>query len=248
MPNWGVAIDDPLRSLDAQIENEERASSSIQKYVNEIVVLFPGLFGKVLSWSVQQDRRAKQQLMIDVMKSEMRRHAVQIEELFSRSEAQRQFVQEEWRPLIVDGLKRAEDTRARDRVRIIGLILSNVLPYDQPPSADYVEEMMRVATALDETDTEVLRQIVDKQAPLPPPSGALDENGANEAWLDCRPKVVGLSDAMLTSVCSKLESLGLVRAVKPRDTRYSLKTVGTPFTLLQKGKDFSTFATRSIGV
>jgi hypothetical protein len=53
---------------------------------------------------------------------------------------------------------------------------------------------------------------------------------------------------MLTSICSELEGLGLVRAVRPRDTWYSLKTVGTPFTLLQKGKDFAIFATRKAGV
>jgi hypothetical protein len=35
----------------------------------------------------------------------------------------------------------------------------------------------------------------------------------------------------------------LVRAVRPRDIWYSLKTVGTPFTLLEKGKDFAKFAT-----
>jgi hypothetical protein len=49
---------------------------------------------------------------------------------------------------------------------------------------------------------------------------------------------------MITSICAKLESLGLVRAVKPRDSWYSLKTVGTPFTLLEKGRDFAAFATR----
>jgi hypothetical protein len=83
---------------------------------------------------------------------------------------------------------------------------------------------------------------------LLPHSGALDENGANEAWHESPPNIVGLSDAMLTSVCSKLESLGLLSAVKPRDSWYSLKTVGTPFTLLEKGKDFAVFAVRKVGI
>ena len=237
-----VAFDDPLGALAAQIENEERAHSGIQKYVNEIVGLIPGWFGKVVSWSVQRDRSAKQQLVIDVIKSEICRHEAQIKDLLSRSQVQREFVEKEWPPLVVDGLKKAENTRAEDRARTIGLILSHVLLHDPPPPADYVEEMMRVSMLLDKTDAEVLRQIVAKQGLLLPPSGALDENGANEAWHDSPPKVTGLSDAMLTSICSKLESLGLVRAVKPRDTWYSLKTVGTPFTLLEKGKAFAAFA------
>lgn len=242
-----MAIDDPLKALDAQIENEERARSGIQKYVNEIVGLVPGWFGKALSWGVQRDRSAKQRLMIDVMKAEIGRHEIQIRDLFSGSQAYREFVEKEWLPLVVDGLKKAEDTRAEDRVQTIGLILGNTLLYDPPPSTDYVEEMMRVAMLLDKTDAEVLRQIVAKQRPLLPHSGALDENGANEAWHDSPPKIVGLSDAMLTSVCSKLKSLGLLRAVKPRDAWYSLKTVGTPFTLLEKGKDFAGFVVRKVG-
>jgi hypothetical protein len=50
---------------------------------------------------------------------------------------------------------------------------------------------------------------------------------------------------MVTSICAKLESVGLVRAVRPRDAWYSLKTVGTPFTLLEKGRDFAAFAKRT---
>jgi hypothetical protein len=238
-----MPIDDPLDALDAQIENEERPRNQIEKYVREVAGLLPGWFGKALGWTVQRDRSAKQRLMIDTIKEEVRRHEDQIKELGSRSEAAREFMQAEWIPLVVDGIKKAEQTRSEERVRTMGLILSNVL-LAEPPHGDYVEEMMRVATILDNADAEVLRQIVAKQGPLLPASGALDENGANEAWHESPPKIAGLSDAMITSICAKLESLGLVRAVRPREMWYSLKTVGTPFTLLKKGWDFAVFATR----
>lgn len=238
-----MAIENPLSALDAQIENEDRASSGIQRYVDEIVGVFPGFFGKALNWRVQRDRAAKQRLMIEVIKTEIRRHETLIVDLLSSSKRYREFVETEWLALVVDGLKKAEDARAEERVRNIGRILSNSVQCDPPASADYVEEMMRVAVVLDSIDTEILRQIVAKQGPLLPTSGALDENAANEAWHDLPPKVDGVSEAMLTSRCSKLESLGLVRAVRPRDIWYSLKTVGTPFTLLEKGKDFAKFAT-----
>jgi hypothetical protein len=237
-----MAIDDPLAALDAQIEAEERSQGEIEKYVREIVGLLPCWSGKALGWSVQRDRSAKQRLVIDTIKTEVRRHEEQIRALLSHSPSARDFLQSEWLPLVVDGVKKAEQTRSEERVRTIGMILSHVLLYDPPPPGDYVEEMLRVATLLDNTDADVLRQIVARQGPLLGTAGALDENGANEAWHDRPPHIAGLSDAMITSICAKLESLGLVRAVKPRETWYSLKTVGTPFTLLEKGRDFATFS------
>ena len=97
---------------------------------------------------------------------------------------------------------------------------------------------MRVATILDDTDVEILRQIVAQQGGSLPPSGALDENGANDAWFGSPPTIAGVSEAMLTSICRKLESFGLITSVRPREIRYGLKTVGLPFALLRKGKDF----------
>lgn len=240
-----MAIDDlPHDALAAQLESEERARPAIQKYVDEIAELIPGPIGRVLNWSVQRDRAAKQQLMIDVLKSEIRRHEDTIKNLCSKSVAYEKFIKEEWVPLLIDGLKKSEQARCKDRARTIGLILSNSLTLDPPAHADYVEEMMRIATILDNNDIEVLRQIVAQQGSLLSPSGALDENQANHAWHDNPPRVPGLSDAMLTSICSKLESLGLIRSVKPHVVWYSLKTIGTPFTLLEKGRDFVTFSLR----
>lgn len=242
-----MAIDDlPHDALVAQFENEERARAPIQKYVDEIAELIPGPIGSMLNWSVRRDRAAKQQLMTDVLKSEIRQHEDTIQNLYSKSLAHETFLKEDWIPLLIDGLKKSEQARSKSRAATIGLILSNSLRLDPPADADFVEEMMRIATILDNKDIEVLRQIVAQQGSRLPPSGALDENQANQAWHANPPSVPGVSDAMLTSICSKLESLGLIRAVKPHIVWYSLQTVGTPFTLLDEGRDFVAFAIRQV--
>src|SRR5205085_308917 len=99
-----MAIDDPLTALDAQIENEERPRSQVERYVREITGLLPGWFGKALGWSVQRDRSAKQRLVIETIKTEVRRHEARISEMLAGNASAGEFLQREWIPLIVDGI------------------------------------------------------------------------------------------------------------------------------------------------
>ena len=48
--------------------------------------------------------------------------------------------------LFVDATRKAESTRAEDRVRRVGIILANAIIEKGRANADEIEELMRVAT------------------------------------------------------------------------------------------------------
>jgi hypothetical protein len=89
---------------------------------------------KALGWSVQRDRSAKQRLVIETIKTEIRQHETRISELLARNASAGEFLQSEWIPVIVDGIKKAEQIRSEDRVRTIGQILSNAILCEPLPA------------------------------------------------------------------------------------------------------------------
>jgi hypothetical protein len=72
---------------------------------------------------------------------------------------------QEWFTLVEDGLKKAEQTRAKERVQRIGQILANSLVRVPVPNADDVEEMMRIAMELSDSEVQSLDELVKVQGP-----------------------------------------------------------------------------------
>jgi hypothetical protein len=113
-----MTIDDPIRALQQQFENEERSSdplvSRVAKLfstisslpVGPVVQAFAGISAEFLG-HVQADRLEKMDLLIATISEEFRRLEKRVEVTEqSSSETRARF--EKWLPLVVDGLKRAE--------------------------------------------------------------------------------------------------------------------------------------------
>ena len=158
------------------------------------------------------------------------------------SEARKDFLENEFPGLLVDAHFKAETLRSKSKIKRIARILISSLKEGLSVSADYSEEMMRVATALEDVDIEVLKQVVATQAQYLGGKGFLDLNEANTVWKSKPPTIDGMTTAEVSSICLKLESFGLITRVERDKFTFGLETAGLPFGLLSKGLDFVRFA------
>jgi hypothetical protein len=149
---------------------------------------------------------------------------------------------QEWFTLVEDGLKKAEQTRAKERVQRIGQILANSLVRVPVPNADDVEEMMRIAIELSDSEVQSLDELVKVQGPTVERLGRISRYDAWNSWprgpWGARP------DGEIDSKFSKLESLGLVTRVPPQSNLNITADIQNRFALLKKGLEFIRFAQR----
>jgi hypothetical protein len=240
-----MAIRDPMDALEKQFENEERASDPIASRLAEWVAALPLPFpvdkavGAVTT-RLNRDRIEKIELMLEVMRDELRRHEDLIHAISNAPEAERW--QKEWLGLVQDGLKRAERTRAKTRVVRIGRILANSLVTTPVPASDDVEEMMRVAMELSDREVDFLKELVRVQGETVRAQGRIPRYDAWTSWLNTRwgERV----DPEIDSVFSKLESLGLVVRLVPPNTFNIMADVQNRYALLRKGIEFVRFIER----
>jgi len=169
-----------------------------------------------------------------VLRDELRK----LSERFDRlSDEHNRFLQRDYAELVADGLRKAENLRAKERVIRIAAILGRAA--DDGPSAalDETEEMMRIAMALDDIDVTVLKEFVQTQADI------LKENNnravfnvVNPLWKKKRP-CPKMHEGELTSVCGKLESFGLIIRMDKNNSVIGPDEM-SPYALLGKGERF----------
>ncbi len=233
-----MAIDDRIDAAKAQIAADERALSPVTEMLAEVMDSIPLLKEIPILKFVERKKQENQKYLLDVLTSEMKKISADIGEL---DKEHQRFVKEDFIPLVLDGLKKAESTRARQRIEHIGKILAYALEQGPAKSPDDTEEMMRIAMDLDDNDVRVLREIVRVQAALLQSSqskiAAMDP--ANDAWRDNPPRLEGISDGTIQSICAKLQSYGLITAVERNAGKVGPNVI--PYGLLHKGVDFVTY-------
>ena len=72
-------------------------------------------------------------------------------------------MKEQWMPLFLDGLQKAEQTINQQRIRRIAAILAHSLEVGPSKSIEVAEELMRIAMLLSDEDVLVLRSIYEGQ-------------------------------------------------------------------------------------
>jgi hypothetical protein len=239
---------DRTAAAEAVLADEERARSPLTKYIETFANFLPYPLGGTLKTfaGLQIHKLGNLEYLQSTLRDDLRDLREHVQKMAEHNEA---FYTEEIPGLIVDAFHKSEALRSKTKIKRIANVLVHALKEGPACSADQTEEMMRVATALDDRDVEVLRQIVAAQrAYLQAGKGGLDENAANETWQAKPPSLSGVSKADITSICSKLESFGLIVRVQKRDTMYGIETVGLPFGLLAKGLDFISFALNEAAV
>ena len=152
--------DHPFDALEKQLRMESLSVSPATKIVREFISLMPlkwpfDRVAKLITGYLAADSVARIRLMLETCMSEVRKHEDEIRRLRDAATEEESRAREEaLRDLVLDAAHKAESTRAKDRVRRIGLILANAVVEAKQTEADEVEEMMRVAMELSDHDIE----------------------------------------------------------------------------------------------
>lgn len=140
------------------------------------------------------------------------------------------------RELLLEAARRAESTRAKERVERIGLILANAVVEPKSIDADEIEEMMRVAAELSDRDVEFLRELIKIEGSFLQSVNHIPRYDAYVWWEQgfWGDRI----DPEIDSVFSKLESYGLVSRLAPPNTLTVLADFQNRYVLLKKGVRF----------
>lgn len=235
-----MPIDDPIDAAEAMIASDQRQRSALVQGLADIVDLLPPvkaplppLIERISKWL--DNRRAENHAyLLNVVKEELQKLIAKVQTL---SNEQNEFLNRDFLPLLLEGFKRAENLRARERIERIGKILGYAAEQGTKMALDHTEEMMRVAMDLTDDDVIVLREIYKTQAPiLERNQGRIVIDQVNEAWRHNHPKVRNMDEGEMQSICAKLQSFGLVTQVERRGIKLGPNEI--PYGLLQKGHDF----------
>ena len=239
-----MAIDDALDSLKKQFESEDRSKIRFFRDWPNRLRRFRFLCDKRSPqdscFPVKSKPARRIELVLIVIQEQLRRHEDELRSLVEKSEQEYRKRFQEWFELLEDGAKKAEQTRSRERVKRLGFILANSLLMSTPPQADEVEEMMRDATELSESDVLYLGELVRVQGGLMESSGVVPRYQAWSSWPNgfWGEKI---TDGEIDSVFSKLESLGLVARIAPPNNLNIMANFQNRYALLRKGLQFVEF-------
>jgi hypothetical protein len=178
------------------------------------------------------------ELLLQVCADGVRKHDDEInqlrEALSPEAEEKRAEAMED---LLLDGARKAETTRDRERVKRIGLILANATVETHAPDADEIEEMMRVAMDLSDADVEHLRELIRIEGHLLRAQDRIPRPSALGMWEKGSWGSKRSSD--LDSIFSKLESYGLVSRLAPPNNLNAFADFQNKYVLLREGLRFS---------
>lgn len=240
-----MPIDDPISAARALIAGDERERSPVIRLAKdffEILNCFPPArallerlpVGTVVNWLERREQENRQYL-VDVLIDEVKRHESKLRDLEQKDGQHAAFIRDEYPGLVLDGLNKSERVRAKERIVRIGRILASAAEQGPARSADQTEEMMRIAMDLDDRDVFVLRELHAAQASLVT-GGVIAREAVNEVWRDHPPRVPGMGENEIQSICAKLQSYGLVTRIERNNFKLGLDQI--PHAVLQKGADF----------
>ena len=237
--------DNPIEALKLQYEMEDLSTSPVTGRVLKIALslpLIPTPIKKAIEWlqkRIATDAAERDRLMVETIAAEVIKHGEELERAKKVVTDQTSRMSEEvLGPLLVDGARKAENTRAKERVRRIGLILANAMIETSPSDADEIAEMMRVATELSDRDVELLRELVRIEGDAVRTQGRIPRYDAHMRWEQAWWGTRVLPE--LDSVFSKLESYGLVSRIAPPNNQNIMADYQNRYVLLPKGARFVT--------
>lgn len=244
-----MPVDDPISALQTLNESDARQRSPIAaraKAFIDIIKLFlspgdaltPGAMSAAVSW---WERRSLENLdeLVAVLASELQHRGTQIQTLIDSDQSHREFVERELPGLIWDALRRSQEIRAKDRLRRLATILAHAAGAGRECLADFTEEMFRIAMELDERDVLVLKEVVRCQAArIQQHTGRVRPFDAYSVFpmITSALSAHGFVEGEVDSICSKLESFGLVSRTERNVSLIADNP--TPYALLKKGVDF----------
>ena len=241
-----MPIDDPISALQAANATDDRQRSPVSHLAKPFLTIArllapPGVgvtlggIQAAVEWLSGREEENRQ-VLVDAIAEEVKYCNSRIQQLVAASEVHRRFMEDEMPGLVLDALRRAERTRSKERISRLGRILVRAAEFGPRDSADYVEEMMRVALELTGRDVALLRELLA----VSPIRFSRQLNrcfggSAQSAWLRIQWEQIGLSVQDVESICGKLLSFGLVAALEMNHSPVLGEQRNT-YELLQKGK------------
>jgi len=229
--------------LNASDERQHSPMLRMAPQFLEIVKLFSppgaefpiGAIKAALDWLSRHEEENRRAL-VDAIAEEVKRHGDELRRLLATSEEHRRFMAEEMPGLVLDALRRAEQIRAKDRIRHLGRILLHAAKCGPHDGADRAEEMMRIAIEMTDDDVLVLKQVRDDfERYLHLPADALHTLIV--------PDVQGVQPESVLGICGKLQSLGLIATAQQHAValRQGSYPSGGGFVPLDRGRSFLEF-------
>jgi hypothetical protein len=238
-----VAIDDnPIKAVKRQFEMEDLATSPVTEMVLQVISALPLVspLDKAVEWlkgHLATDATERDRLMLETVAAEVLKHAEELQRTQQVLTDQASRMSEEvLGPLMVDAARKAENTRAKERVRRIGLILANAIIETKSTDADEIEEMMRVAMELSDHDIIYLKELLRIQGHLLEGRAYIPRYDAHNAWANGFWGNQVLPE--IDSVFNKLESYGLVSRIAPPNNQNIMADIQNRYALLPKGARF----------
>lgn len=237
-----MPIDDlEFDALKKQFELEDSSVSPVTKAVLGIASLMPLTWPfdkatKTIGGHLAADSLERIRLLLEACTNEVRKHQNEIRRLRETKTPEEVETREEVsRELLLEAARRAEGTRAKERVKRIALILANTVVEAKSIDADESEEMMRVAVQLSDRDIEFLRELIRIEGSL---LGSADHIPRYDGYLKWQEGFWGdRIDTEIDSVFSKLESYGLVSRLASNQNVTA--DVQNRYVLLKKGTRFA---------
>jgi hypothetical protein len=234
--------DNPTIALRRQFELEDSSVSPVTKHALNVLSSLPLKFPLAtvvakLKDHFSADSSDRIKLMLETCTSEVSRLDVKMAQL-EQSLGHREFERRinDSIGLIMDAARRAFNTRATERVKRIGLILAHGITEESPTDANEIEEMMRVAMELSDTDVRYLGELVRIEGTAVKANGRVDRPSAHVIW---EQGFWGARiDGELDSIFSKLESYGLVARIPPPNNLNLHADFQNRYVLLKKGMRF----------
>jgi hypothetical protein len=230
---------------------EDLAVSPITKWILAILSRspLPYPFDAIVAWLKEHlaaDSLERIQLLLRTCITEVRKHREEINRLRNtRTAEQREAHVRFSRELLLDAVRKAENTRSKDRVKRIGLILANAVVESQPTTADEVEEMMRVAMDLSDNDISYLGELIRIEGTALETRDHIARYDAYTRW-EHGSWGTGINPE-IDSVFSKLEGYGLVSRLAPPNNLNALADFQNRYVLLKKGLRFATMTRQAAG-
>jgi hypothetical protein len=213
------------------------------------------LLAKGAAWFIRKKWDERRKVLSDVLSSELRWVKSKLHEA---TEEHDRFIREEFSDLVLDAFEKAEQTRSRARIERIARIVANAAAAGPARPADITEELSRVAMALDDSDVQVLAELVRGQrgayqsnlgsvpgelvnnywrsgqtATNDTPGSARSDNSGQLSGVAIR---LGIPEGELQAKCAKLQGFGLVVQV---DRNGGKNPPGTlPYAVLTRGIEF----------
>jgi hypothetical protein len=240
-------------ALKKRFELEDVSVSPVTKAVLGIASLMPLTWpfdkaAKAISGHLAADSLERIRLLLEACMNEVRKHDSEIQQLHdTKSAAEMETREDVSRELLLEAARRAESTRSKERVKRIALILANAVVEPKAIDADETEEMMRVATELNDRDIEFLRELIKIEGSL------LQLQSANhipryDAHIKWEQGSWGARiDPEIDSVFSKLESYGLVSRLAPPNNLNAITDFQNRYVLLKKGMRFVSLIREATG-